>query len=218
MTGRATGRLNQQDLIRMQDLAAECRRKEIASDSRLKFFEHLRTVEPFWKTVTSWQRQEPEPRWSSRGNPDTYQKTELEPEGESNPNSLSTGAKEQIWEVVVGRLNASKVVRMESSAEVDAEAFEVAAVSPCLTALSDRMDGHRFFTTTAGFFGVGIANVDLRDVICLFEGMLFPIVLRPWLDGYRLAGVAYVSGLMEWDKLDQCLAKGSLQEKIFTIY
>jgi hypothetical protein len=38
------------------------------------------------------------------------------------------------------------------------------------------------------------------------------------LEGYKLSGLARVGGLMEWDKLNESMTKGSLEKKTFKIY
>lgn len=56
---------------------------------------------------------------------------------------------------------------------------------------------HRtFFTTDAGFCGIGPADVQAGDRVVVLLGASMPYVLRPVGDHYTLVGEAYVSGIM----------------------
>ncbi|KAF4456837.1 heterokaryon incompatibility (het-6OR allele) [Fusarium albosuccineum] len=64
------------------------------------------------------------------------------------------------------------------------------------------------FTTTAGRLGVGSADAQVGDVVCVFLGGKMPFILRRADTGgkgvfYRFVGEAYVHGIMDGQALDE---------------
>lgn len=56
--------------------------------------------------------------------------------------------------------------------------------------------GWRFFHSQQGYFGLTRVNVQEGDIIMVLMGADMPFILRPYLGGYKLAGEAYVHGIM----------------------
>jgi hypothetical protein len=62
--------------------------------------------------------------------------------------------------------------------------------------------GRRFFTTVEGHIGLGPAELQAEDDICVFLGLDFPVALRPaGNDQFRVIGCCYVPGLMDGEAL-----------------
>ena len=58
--------------------------------------------------------------------------------------------------------------------------------------------GSAFFITTAGFIGVGPAELETNDQIVLCHGSRFPIALQPLQNGkWQFVGFCYVRGIMD---------------------
>jgi hypothetical protein len=58
--------------------------------------------------------------------------------------------------------------------------------------------GRRFFTTVEGYIGLGPAEIQPGDAICILLGLDYPIALRPVYNGqYLVIGCCYVHGLMD---------------------
>jgi hypothetical protein len=62
--------------------------------------------------------------------------------------------------------------------------------------------GRRFFTTVQGHVGLGPAELQAGDDICVFLGLDCPVALRPaGNDQFRVIGCCYVPGLMDGEAL-----------------
>ncbi|KAI3326072.1 hypothetical protein HD806DRAFT_489132 [Xylariaceae sp. AK1471] len=63
--------------------------------------------------------------------------------------------------------------------------------------------GRRFFVTENGFFGVGSAGIQERDIVAVVLGLPVPLILRdvadsdPGAKSYMLIGECYVHGIMD---------------------
>lgn len=62
--------------------------------------------------------------------------------------------------------------------------------------------GRRLFATAEGYIGVGPANLQTDDAICVLLGLKYPIILRPaGNEQYQVIGCCYVHGLMDGEAL-----------------
>ena len=55
----------------------------------------------------------------------------------------------------------------------------------------------RMISTIGGYLGLAPEEVQENDVISIFCGCNFPVVLRPCGDNYLLIGECYVDGIMD---------------------
>jgi hypothetical protein len=74
-----------------------------------------------------------------------------------------------------------------------------------IASMRERSLGFTFFTTAKGFLGYTKAQVVAGDEIVLMVGMDYPLVLRrqPGDDSWRIMGLAFVSGLMNFKELER---------------
>ncbi|EMC93640.1 hypothetical protein BAUCODRAFT_37339 [Baudoinia panamericana UAMH 10762] len=87
-----------------------------------------------------------------------------------------------------------------------------------------------FFGTEKGYYGLGPANLQEGDIVCVFHGCNIPHLLRQkenmrpydghwWKkehEGYEHVGEAYVHGIMDGEAIDQA-AQGNLHVRDFLI-
>lgn len=125
-----------------------------------------------------------------------------------------------MWEILLGRQDIPEDWKMACSPELrnDLPALEAFVLSSLLRAIRWKVDGRKAFTTRCGFLGVGTKNIEAGDIITFIVGMKFMYVLRPFNDGYRIVGFADVSGLMDWDDLDEAMETGTLDDERMKIY
>lgn len=72
--------------------------------------------------------------------------------------------------------------------------------------------------TEAGFVGIGVRQIEEGDVITFPFGGNAPLVLRSRGSGWAIVGCAYVSGLMEPERLHVYIENGVLTPVEFRIY
>jgi hypothetical protein len=72
-------------------------------------------------------------------------------------------------------------------------------VAPLMASLDNRMFGRRFFSSRddLGKMGMGPAQIELEDQICLLMGCDIPMILRSEGDHFVLVGEAYVHGFLQ---------------------
>lgn len=75
----------------------------------------------------------------------------------------------------------------------------------------------RVLITEAGFVGVGVRQINEGDVVTFPFGGNTPLVLRPRGDAWAIVGCAYVSGLMEPEKLCVHIVSSALPPAEFRI-
>ncbi|PSN71400.1 hypothetical protein BS50DRAFT_660516 [Corynespora cassiicola Philippines] len=59
-----------------------------------------------------------------------------------------------------------------------------------------------FFTTKEGYMGTGPSYARKGDLICVFYNAKIPFILRPYKDGYKLVGAAFVLGFMDGEAFE----------------
>lgn len=52
-------------------------------------------------------------------------------------------------------------------------------------------------TTTTGFLGLAPEEVKIGDVVAILFGCAYPVILRPYVKGFKYVGECYVDGLMD---------------------
>lgn len=168
----------------------------IPASSRLLPFRKLRDKIPIWSAFTSW------------------------PESGKGWLPGVPNDKAKLWEILLGRQPIPDDWKSAADPALQSNpvALQAAIISPIVTAIRRTTLGNKIFISRFGFLGVGTKQVEPGDVITLIKGMRLMYVLRPFHDGYRIMGFAKVSGLMDWDDLDQALAASSLPEEVFKIY
>ncbi|KAK5659002.1 hypothetical protein OQA88_1088 [Cercophora sp. LCS_1] len=75
----------------------------------------------------------------------------------------------------------------------------------------------RALITETGFVGIGVRQITQGDVVTFPFGGNAPLVLRPRGNGWAIVGSAYVSGLMEPDRLKKFIDTGLLEPVKFGI-
>lgn len=192
------------DIEPLEDIEAMAQRGlniAIPASSRLAPFLVLRDKMPIWSSLTAWEE------------------VESGSESEQWVPGLARD-KPKLWEVLLGRQEIPEGWKMAYSPKLRnyLPALEAAILSPFLQAMGRKIDEKQVFTTRSGFLGVGTKYVEAGDIITLIVRMKFMYVLRPFRDGYRIVGFANVSGLMDWDDLDQAMEAGTLHEEKMKIY
>lgn len=194
-------------LQHMESMAEEVTSFPIPASSCLAPFSALRNEIPIWSALTSGLENEP---WS-RG------------EYASEHGGWLPGGsrdKSELWEILLGRRDIPEGWKVSCSRELreNLPALEAAVLSPLLHAIRRKIYRKKVFFSRCGFLGVGTKHIEAGDVITFIVGMACMYMLRPFRDGYRIVGFANVSGLMDWDDLDQALAASSLREEELKIY
>ncbi|KAH8592030.1 heterokaryon incompatibility protein-domain-containing protein [Bisporella sp. PMI_857] len=71
-------------------------------------------------------------------------------------------------------------------------------------AMMDTQKNRRPFVSSKGYIGLGPADMQAKDIICLFLGAKFPYILRSRKDGgFLFVGEAYCDGIMDGEFMDQ---------------
>lgn len=218
----------------------EGRQRPLQDNDRLACFRHTKLLDPIWKTMSHWpeelvelpERAEQQPDDKSKDEQSShdsvwrslvYAKTERVsfPELEQ-ANSMSRVDRERmlLWDILMRRQGIPEAWREAISDEArnDEQKLKATILNRLLHAIRRRSNDRKVFLTKNGFFGVATPNVKEGDVIAFVAGMQCPFVLRPFQDGYQMKGFAYVSGLMVWEVLDECLQRSGLVPKIFKVY
>lgn len=201
---------NEVDIEPLQDaeiMAARARRISISDSSRLGPFSVLRDRTPIWSLLTFWH--------------------------EDNVEDLDVGLRTadiwlpgiprdrgRLWEILLGRQQIPEVWKMACSPELqnNLPALEAAVLSPMIQSLQSKVGDKKVFVSQSGFIGVATKYVEAGDIVVFIVGMSCMYVLRPFRDGYCMVGFAHVSGLMNWDDLDEAMGASSLHEEELKIY
>lgn len=201
---------NEVDIEPLQDaeaMAARGRRIPIPASSRLGPFSCLRDRAPIWSLLTAWHE-------------DDVQNQDL---GSSNDGRWLPGIprdRERLWEILLGRQQIPEAWKMACSPELrnNLPALEAAVLSPMLESIRSMDHNKKVFMSRSGFMGVATKYVEAGDIVVFIVGMSCMYVLRPFRDGDRMVGFANVSGLMNWDGLDEAMGASSLHEEELKIY
>lgn len=201
---------NEVDIEPLQDaevMAARGRRISIPASSCLSPFSCLRDRAPIWRLLTTWDEDDVQNRDVCSGNDDTWLP------------GISRD-RERLWEILLGRQQIPEAWKMACSPELrnNLPALEAAVLSPILESIRDKVDDKKVFISRSGFIGVAAKYVEAGDIVIFLVGMSYMYVLRPFRDGYRMVGFAIVSGLMDWDDLDEAIGASPLQEEELKIY
>lgn len=70
------------------------------------------------------------------------------------------------------------------------------------------------FTTTAGFIGLALDSPLVDDVVAVFDGCKYPLLLRPYKDGYVYRGFVYVGGIKAGEFEPFCRDNGVQAQEI----
>lgn len=200
--------VNIEPLEKAEHMAAEGFRRIITASDRTAAFISARCKEPIWRTLGAWK---------------DLDGRALASTGQSKNDQWLSGIirdKQTLWEILLGRqkIPESWLSSCPEALRNDTSKSMAAILSPLLHAIRSRSNDRNVFLTSSGFLGVGHELIEPGDMVVLVVGTHYPWVLRPYRDGYRMIGFAYVSGLMDWELLDECVEKGNVQEKIMKIY
>lgn len=199
--------LDVQKLQYIEAMAQRGRDIPIPASSRLSPFLVLRDKDPIWSILTAWKE---DAHWISGIG------------GNTNDEWLPGVARDRqkLWEILLGRQQIPEDWKMACSPELrsNLRALEPAVLSPLLLALGRKTDGKKIFVSQSGFLGVGTKPVEAGDLVVFIVGMRCMYVLRPFRDGYHMVGFADMSGLMNWNDLDEAIKASSLQEEELKIY
>lgn len=195
--GKADGEVDVEPLQDIEAMAQRGLNIPISASSRLAPFLMLRGKLPIWSSLTRWGDETRE-KWLPGVERD----------------------KQKLWDILLGRQEIPEHWKMACSPQLrdNLPALEGSILSPLLHAIRKKADEKKVFLSRSGFLGIGTNRVEAGDIITLIVGMKCMYVLRPFRDGYRIAGFASVSGLMNWDDLDEALKAGSLHEEEMKIY
>lgn len=195
--------------------------RPIPENDRLACFREAKWLDPIWKTMSYWHRDfeesKDEKHYHDPLKPEPVLLPDLEP-----GNSISSVDRERmlLWEILMRRQDISKAWKDATSEIVqnDERKLKATILNRLLNAIRERSDHRKVFITNKGFFGVGTRHVKEGDMIVFVAGMQCPFVLRPFQNGYQMKGCAFVSGLMIWEVLDECLEGSGIVPKQFKIY
>lgn len=179
----------------------------IPTSSRLAPFLVLRDKTSIWSALTAWNEDSRQHIEENRRKDDEWL-----PEVPKDS--------QKVWEILLGRREIPEDWKMASSPELrhNLPALEAAILKPIMQSIRTRFHGRKVFISSSGFVGVGTTPVESGDIIILIAGMMCMYVLRPFQDGYRMVGFAKVSGLMNWEDLDEAMKAGTLHEEELKIY
>lgn len=205
--GKASNEVDIEPLQNIEVMAERGRRISIPASSRLAPFSVLRDRTPIWVSLAFWDEEDLS---SSEVNPR---------QGYGWLPGLPRDRK-KLWQILLCRQQIPETWKTACSPELrsDLPALEAAILRPLLLAISNRANKKKIFLSRSGFLGVGTKHMEAGDIITFIVGMSCMYVLRPFLDGYRMVGFANVSGLMNWDDLDEAMRAGSLPEEELKIY
>lgn len=195
-SGRASGEVDVGPLQNIEAMAQRGLNIPMSASSRLAPFSMLRGKLPIWSALSFWG--DGTDKWLAGVERD----------------------KHKLWEILLGRQEIPEHWKTACPPELRSNlpALEAAILSPLLHAISRRVHDSKVFISRSGFLGVATEMVEPGDIITLIVGMTAMYVLRPFRDGYRIVGFASVSGLMNWDDLDEAMKAGSLREQEMKIY
>lgn len=187
----------------------EGQQRHIADGDRVIGFRDIKDLEPIWKTMSHWSDE-------LTGLPEA-QDSDV---GPTDDNSSVERERMLLWEVLMQRKPIPEAWRGTFSEKVknDERMLKAAVLNRVMHAVRKKSHESRFFLTKQGFAGVATRYVEQEDLIAFADGMSCPIVLRPCNGGYQIKGFAYVSGLMTWEVLGECLQRSRLEPKTFHIY
>jgi len=119
---------------------------------------------------------------------------------------------EKVWATLMGREGLSPKITT---------AIGVGGYKRLFTRLSTMLRGkflgRKILISDAGFVGIGASQIEVGDVITFVFGSTAPLILRRFMDSYRIVGSAYVSGLMDPGLLYRYYGKRILHEVSFNI-
>lgn len=212
-------------------------KRQIPDNHRLACFRGTKLLEPVWKTISHWPEElaelpEHQPDDETKDGQSSHDSVwrslvyarservsfpELEPDS-----SMSTVDRERmlLWDILMRRQDIPKAWKEAASEEAqnDEQKLKATILNRLLHAIRRRSNDRNVFLTKNGFFGIATTHVKEGDVIVFVAGMQCPFVLCPFQDGYQMKGFAYVSGLMIWEVLDECLQGSDVVPKILKIY
>lgn len=205
--GKAPNEIDIEPLQDAEVMATRGRKIPIPASSFLGPFSVLRDRTPIWKFLTNWHE-------------DGVQDRELGPNAEDIWLPGIPRDRERLWEILLGRQQIPEAWKMACSPELrnNLPALEAAVLSPLLTSIRRKISNKKVFISRSGFIGVATRYVEVGDIVVFIVGMACMYVLRPFRDGYRMVGFANVSGLMNWDDLDEAMGANSLHEEELKIY
>jgi hypothetical protein len=88
----------------------------------------------------------------------------------------------------------------------------------CLTSgIIQNVDTKRFFHTDSGHLGIGPLKMQEDDLVCVLEGCMFPVILRPIASHYILVGTCLVLGFMDGEPW-QSVKEGDRSLQYFEIH
>jgi len=180
-------------LLRLEKLAEQASHRARSGSSRLAAFAALRDQSDFRATVV-----------------------EMDSAGMHMHRGGRLDELGQLWERYVGEARTCGTAPAPPESKMPP--FVLDLVEPLRRGLASRLEGNKVFITESGFLGVGTPYIEKDDEVALVLGMKCPYMLRPIADGeFRLAGFAYVGGLMDFDLLDECFDKSDLELKTLSI-
>lgn len=201
--------------------------RQIPDNDRLACFRGTKSLDPIWKTMSYWRGEVV----GSEGEKDHHDLIKCLPSArpqrvllpDIEPGSSISSVEREwmlLWDILMRRQDIPKPWK-EATSEVvqnDERKLKATILNRILHAISSRIGDRKIFLTKNGFFGVATRHVKEGDVIVFVAGMQCLYVLRPFQDGYQMKGCAYVSGLMIWEVLDDCLEKSGIVPKQLKIY
>jgi hypothetical protein len=104
---------------------------------------------------------------------------------------------EKVWTRLMGR----EALSPEISTVIRGGGYNLFA--RLSTMLRGKHLGRKVLTAEAGFFGIGVSQIEVRDVITFVFGSTAPLACVTVRKIYRIVGSAYVSGLMDPDLWDR---------------
>lgn len=211
--------------------------KCITDSDRLACFREAKLLDPIWRTMSHWPDElvELPEHQPNNGNKDeksshdsvwrtlVYARRERVMVPELEPSdSMSSVERERmlLWDILMRRQDIPEAWKEATSEEArnDERKLKATILNRLLHAIRRRSNHRKVLLTKNGFIGIATPYVEKGDVIVFVAGMQCPFVLRPFRDGYQMRGFAYVSGLMVWEVLDQCLERSGIVPKILKIY
>lgn len=205
--GKASQEVDTEPLENLEVMAERGRRIPIPVSSRLAPFSVLRDRTPIWSLLTNWDE-------------DSLSSWDLFSGGGDGWLPGVPRDRPKLWEILLGRQQIPEAWKTACSPELqnNLPALEAAILQPLLSAIERKADGKKVVISPSGFRGLATKYVEAGDVVVFIVGMNCMYVLRPFRDGYRMVGFANISGLMNWDDLDEAMRAGSLHEEELRIY
>lgn len=82
--------------------------------------------------------------------------------------------------------------------------------------VQEKCSYRRFFITNQGYLGLGAAQTEVEDQVCVLFGGKTPFMLRKVSGHFKLIGESYIHGIMDGEVVQQ-LEAGELSEQWFEI-